>query len=58
MSELYRTLPAMPTRQEESLYCYDPNCVYCKDLREMQEKIKSGKYTVGSNYSANGRGFN
>ena len=55
MAELYRTFPPMPTRLEESPYCYDPNCVYCKQLREMQEQIKSGRYTV-PNYRANGQG--
>ena len=44
----------MPTRHEESLYCYDANCKYCKDLRETQEQIKSGRYT-GPNYG-NGQG--
>jgi hypothetical protein len=46
MAEPYRAQPAMPTRHEESLYCCDPNCKYCKDLREMQEQIKSGRYTA------------
>jgi hypothetical protein len=26
-------------------YCGDPNCVSCKDLREMHEKIRTGKLT-------------
>jgi hypothetical protein len=56
MAELYRAQPTMPTRHEESFYCYDPNCRYCKDLREMQEEIKSGRYTVGSNHPSNGQG--
>ena len=49
MAEPYRAQLAMPTRHEESFYCYDPNCKYCKDLREMQEEIKSGRYP-GQNY--------
>ena len=27
---------------EESLFCADPNCVYCNDLREAQEQFKHG----------------
>jgi hypothetical protein len=26
-------------------YCGDPNCVSCKDLRDMHEKIRTGKPT-------------
>lgn len=24
-------------------YCSDPNCVYCKDLRETQEEVSKGR---------------
>jgi hypothetical protein len=32
----------VPQHQKElwSPYCADPNCEYCKNLREMEERIK------------------
>jgi hypothetical protein len=32
----WRTLTTGP-------YCSDPNCAYCKDLRETQEEVSRGK---------------
>ena len=26
-----------------SPYCYDPNCPYCKDLRETEDLVRAGK---------------
>ena len=29
-------------------YCSDPNCEYCKDLREMEEAIRVGQRVQGN----------
>ena len=34
-------------RFEQSLYCGDPNCVHCKEIREMQDYIRSSSFTLG-----------
>jgi hypothetical protein len=26
-----------------TMYCSDPNCEYCKELRQAQEQLKKGK---------------
>jgi len=36
--------PAKQTRFEQSLYCGDPNCIHCKELREMQDYIRSSRF--------------
>jgi hypothetical protein len=42
----YKIEPAPPkqTSFEESLYCGDPNCVHCKELREMQDYLRSSRF--------------
>jgi hypothetical protein len=42
----YKIEPPLPKqiRFEESLYCGDPNCVHCKELREMQDYISSSRF--------------
>ena len=37
-------------RFEQSLYCPDTNCVPCKELRKMQDYIRSSQFTVGPRY--------
>ena len=37
-------------RFEQSLYCSDANCAHCKELRKMQDYIRSGHFTVGPKY--------
>ena len=27
-------------------YCWDPNCPYCKELREIQELVKTGRLPI------------
>jgi hypothetical protein len=36
--------PAKQTRFEQSLHCGDPNCVQCRELREMQEYVRSSRF--------------
>jgi hypothetical protein len=40
----------VPQHQKElgSLYCADPNCEYCKKLREAQERIKQAGAASGN----------
>ena len=37
--------PQFNTHDGTAPYCGNPNCVSCKDLREMHEKIRTGKPT-------------
>jgi hypothetical protein len=32
-----------PDPKQNSLYCYDPNCPYCKELRATQERVRTGQ---------------
>lgn len=44
---------------DRSLYCSDPNCIYCRELRKMQEDVKSHRRAAGatqfSNAATNGK---
>ena len=33
----------MATAATTRLYCADPDCPYCKELREIQELVRTGK---------------
>ncbi len=35
--------PRPHTAVADSPYCSDPNCLSCKELREMHEKVRTGK---------------
>ncbi len=39
----YQVKPQPHKVDEGSPYCADPNCPSCKELREMHEKVRTGK---------------
>ncbi len=41
MASQLNSQPGSLTKPQGSPYCADPNCESCKELREMQERIRS-----------------
>jgi hypothetical protein len=41
MASQLNSRPSSPTKPQGSPYCADPECESCRELREMQERIRS-----------------
>jgi hypothetical protein len=43
MGGLPRSLPVNRNFHDDDIYCADPNCVYCKDLRVAEQQWKKAQ---------------